>query len=210
KRLSEVIADRRTTPNFGLDKVRDEDLRRILDAGLSAPSGYNTQPWRFVVVRDPEQRKRLAAAAMNQKRVAQAPVVIVACGDSGSLKDDDLEEMLRLAAEHGFGTEENHDAVRRNFPRFLESLEMAVWLNRQVMIAFTHMMLMAEVLGYDTAALEGFWEDKVKQLLGIPDTARVVALLCIGHREGPDKPFGGRFALTRTVFGESWGGPLQL
>lgn len=205
KRLSEVIAERRTTPNFGPQPVGDADLKRILDAGLRAPSGYNTQPWRFIVVRDPEQRKKLAATAMNQRRVAQAPVVIVACGDSGSLKDDDLEEMLRLAAEHGFGTEESHDAVRRNFPRFLESLEMAVWLNRQVMIAFTHMMLMAEVLGYDTAPLEGFWEDKVKQLLEIPDTARVVALLCIGQREGADKPFGGRFAMARTVFGETWG-----
>ena len=210
KRLSEVIEERRTTPNFGPQPVRDEDLKQILEAGLRAPSGYNTQPWRFVVVRDPAQRQRLAAAAMNQKRVAAAPVVIVACGDAGALKSDDLEEMLRLAAEHGFGTEAHHDAVRRNFPKFLESLEIAVWLNRQVMIAFTQMMLMAEVLGYDTAPLEGFWEDKVKQLLGIPDSARVVALLCMGHREGPDKPFGGRFAMTRTVFGEGWGSRLEL
>ncbi|HUS18215.1 MAG TPA: nitroreductase family protein [Terriglobales bacterium] len=209
KRLSQVIAERRTTPNFSNEPVRDEDLQHIIEAGLHAPSGYNTQPWRFVVVRDAEQRRKLAVAAMNQKRVAEAPVVIVACGDAGALKDDDLEEMLRLAAEHGFGTEANHEAVRRNFPRFLESLEMAVWLNRQVMIAFTQMMLMAEVLGYDTAPLEGFWEDKVKQLLEIPDSARVVALLCIGHRQGPDKPFGGRFAMKRTVFAESWGRPFQ-
>lgn len=209
KRLSQVIAERRTTPNFSNEPVRDEDLQHIIEAGLHAPSGYNTQPWRFVVVRDAEQRRKLAVAAMNQKRVAEAPVVIVACGDAGALKDDDLEEMLRLAAEHGFGTEANHEAVRRNFPRFLESLEMAVWLNRQVMIAFTQMMLMAEVLGYDTAPLEGFWEDKVKQLLEIPDSAKVVALLCIGHRKGPDKPFGGRFAMKRTVFAESWGRPFQ-
>jgi len=210
KRLSEVIEERRTTPNFSDEPVRDADLKRILEAGLRAPSGYNTQPWRFVVVRDPEQRKRLAAAAMDQRRVAQAPVVIVACGDASTLHSDDLDEMLRLAAEHGFGTEADHVAVRRNFPRFLETLEIAVWLNRQVMIAFTQMMLMAEVLGYDTAPLEGLWEDKVKQLLQIPQTARVIALLCVGHREGADKPFGGRFAMSRTVFGERWGSHLPL
>lgn len=205
KRLSEVIEERRTTPNFSPEPVAAADLQQILEAGLRAPSGYNTQPWRFVVVRDPQQRQRLAAAAMNQRRVAEAPVVVVACGDASALHSDDLEEMLRLAAEHGFGTEDQHEAVRRNFPRFLQTLETAVWLNRQVMIAFTQMMLMAEVLGYDTAPLEGFSEDKVKELLGIPDSARVVALLCIGHRQGPDKPFGGRFAMSRTVFGEAWG-----
>jgi nitroreductase len=209
KPLREVIEHRRTTPNFGPEAVLQSDLKQILDAGLRAPSGYNTQPWRFVVVRDPERRKKLAAAAMNQRRVAEAPVVIVACGDADALKNEDLEEMLRLAAEHGFGTEANHEAVRRNFPRFLESLEMAVWLNRQVMIAFTQMMLMAEVLGYDTAPLEGFWEDKVKELLEIPESARVVALLCVGYRQGPDKPFGGRFAMTRTVFADRWGTPFR-
>jgi nitroreductase len=71
-------------------------------------------------------------------------------------------------------------------------------------------MLMAEVLGYDTAPLEGFWEDQVKTLLKIPESARVVAILCIGHLQGPDKPFGGRFAMSRTVFAESWGKKLDL
>ena len=58
-------------------------LKKILRAGLEAPSSsYNMQPWRFVVVRDPEQRKRLRLAAMNQEQVEQTPVVIVACGDT--------------------------------------------------------------------------------------------------------------------------------
>jgi nitroreductase len=58
---------------------------------LGVPSSYNMQPWRFVVVRDPEQRKRLRMAAMNQAQVEQAPVVIVACGDFSGWKED-LEE----------------------------------------------------------------------------------------------------------------------
>ncbi|HUQ50205.1 MAG TPA: nitroreductase family protein [Terriglobales bacterium] len=210
KPLSLAIRERRSTPNFKSTPVHEDDLKQILEAGLRAPSGYNTQPWRFIVVRNADQRKRLAETAMNQSRVAEAPVVLVACGDAGALKDDDLNEMLRLAAEHGFGTEAQHNAVRKNFPKFLETLEVAVWLNRQVTIAFTHMMLMAEVLGYDTAPLEGFWEDKVKELLNIPESARVVAMLCIGELDGPDKPFGGRFSLARTVFGESWGKKLEL
>src|SRR3954464_5562025 len=52
--LSAAIAERRATPSFDGSPVRDEDLHRILDAGIKAPSGYNIQPWRFVVVRSPE------------------------------------------------------------------------------------------------------------------------------------------------------------
>src|SRR5207249_834520 len=52
--LSEVIEERRATPSFDGSPVADEDLRRILEAGTKAPSGYNIQPWRFVVVRSAE------------------------------------------------------------------------------------------------------------------------------------------------------------
>jgi nitroreductase len=205
KPLSRAIQERRTTPHFGNAPVAAGDLRRILDAGLAAPSGYNTQPWRFIVVRDAGRRKKLMAAAMNQPRVAEAPVVIVACGDPSGLEGEVLDEMLALAAEHGYGDQAQHERVRRNFPRFLAEVETAVWLNRQVAIALTHMMLMAETLGYDTAMMEGFHEDQVKRLLRIPAAAHVVALLCLGRLQGPDKPFAGRFPRRKTVFAERWG-----
>jgi nitroreductase len=135
--------------------------------------------------------------------------VIIACGDEADLGGQVLEDMLSLAKEHGYGDERQHDLVRRNFPNFLASVEKLVWLNRQVAIALTHMMLMAEVMGHDTAMMEGFKESEVKELHGIPDTAHVVALLCVGKLSGPDKPYGGRFEMSRTVFGERWGEPLK-
>lgn len=205
KPLRTAIQQRRSTPRFDSSPLADNDLKTILEAGLSAPSGYNTQPWRFVVVRDPALKRQLRAAAFDQAPVEQASAVIVACGDEAGLGDQVLEDMLRLAKEHGYGNEAQHDAVRRNFPGFLASVEKTVWLNRQVAIALTHMMLMAEVLGYDTAIMEGFKETEIKPLLDIPDTARVVALLCVGRLAGPDKPFGGRFKMARTVFADRWG-----
>ena len=209
KPLSAAIRERRSTPHFAPKPVAADDLHKILDAGLSAPSGYNTQPWRFVVVRDLEQRRQLRAASFNQARIEEAPVVIVACGDEAHLGTEILDEMLSLAKEHGYGNEKQHELVRKNFPNFMASVETAVWLNRQVAIALTHMMLMAEALGYDTSMMEGFRESEVKKLLNIPDSAQVVMLLCIGTLEGPDKPFGGRFMMNRTVFDGRWGEPLR-
>src|SRR4029079_18948013 len=96
--------------------IDPQDLHKILDAGLSATSGYNTQPWRFIVVRDLEQRRQLRAAAFNQARIEEAPIVIVACGDEANLGTEILDEMLGLAKEHGYGSEQQHDLVRKNFP----------------------------------------------------------------------------------------------
>src|ERR1700745_2949064 len=83
KTLSQAIQERRATPSFDGAPIPAEDLRQILEAGLHAPSGYNMQPWRFVVVQSPEQKKRLRAASFNQGKVEEASAVIGACGGAG-------------------------------------------------------------------------------------------------------------------------------
>lgn len=220
KLLSEVIHERRATPHFDPSTpVHEADLAKILNAGLHAPSGYNLQPWRFVVVRDPEQRKKLRTAAFGQPKVEEAPVVIVACGDKEGWKKGDLDDALKMAKEHGYGGDAEHAQAKKNVTGFLGSQpgsaggiapDLGVWVNRHVMIAFTTLMWMAEALGYDTAPMEGYDETAVKSLLHIPESVRVVALLAIGHRIGEDKPYGGRFPMERLCFADDWGKPLRL
>jgi nitroreductase len=143
----------------------------------------------------------------------------VACGDPQGWRDGDLDEMLRLAKQHGYGEEAQHNQIRAMINGFLGSppgkaagLEpnFAVWANRHTMIALTTMLWTAETLGYDTAPMEGFEEDKVKTLLKIPERVRVVALLAIGRRKGADKPYGGRFDIARTVFGDEWAKKIEF
>jgi nitroreductase len=219
KLLSEVIKERRATPNFEDVPIHSADLEKIIRAGLEAPSGYNLQPWRFVVVRDREQKKRLRQAAFGQAKVEEASAVIVACGDPQGWKDGDMEESIRLAKHHGYGGEAEHQGARNGVTHFLGGTpgtiggvapSFDVWVNRQVMIAYTTMMWMAEALGYDTAPMEGFLEDKIKELLKIPARVRVVALLGIGRRKGADKPYAGRFDPARTVFTDEWGKSIEF
>src|SRR5579871_127585 len=101
KTLSQAIQERRASPSFDGAPIPPEDLKLILEAGLSAPSGYNMQPWRFIVVQSPEQKKRLRAASYNQAKVEEASVMIVACGDADGWRSGDLDEMLRLGRLHG-------------------------------------------------------------------------------------------------------------
>src|SRR5271170_8252573 len=110
KTLSQAIQERRATPSFDGVPIPAEDLRQILDAGLHAPSGYNLQPWRFVVVQSAEQKKKLRAASYNQAKVEEASAVIVACGDADGWRKD-LELMLQQGLEGGM-TEGYADQAR--------------------------------------------------------------------------------------------------
>jgi len=144
--IFEAIEGRRSIRSF-LDRDVDENLlKRVLDAGRLAPSARNLQDWRFVVVRDKVIRLRLAEAAHDQLFIAQAPVVIAACGTS---------DFVMTCGQHTYSID--------------------------VSIAVDHMTLAAFSMGLGTCWIGAFYEDKVKEILGIPEGIRVVALLPLGY-----------------------------
>lgn len=77
-----VVRTRRSVRSYSPDPVPEEVLNRVLEAVRIAPSGSNRQPWRFVIVRDEEVKQRLVPARNSQGWIADAPIVIVACGQN--------------------------------------------------------------------------------------------------------------------------------
>lgn len=205
KPITQVLLERRATNEFLPDEVPEEFLNAILRLGAQAPSGYNLQPWRFIVVRDEENRQRLRSVAFNQPKVGQAPVVIIAVGMKQEWKAR-ADEVFREGAERGAGSPDKWQQYRDGALQFLEGMQhMPTWVNRHTMIAFTTMMLVAEAYGFDTAPMEGFDAAGVKREFGLPDEAEVVALLAIGRAAGAEKPYPGRFDLPRIVYSERYG-----
>ncbi|MGB7923219.1 MAG: nitroreductase family protein [Pyrinomonadaceae bacterium] len=205
KPVTQVLLERRATNHFKSDPVPDEYLEAILKLGAQAPSGYNLQPWRFIVVRDEANRKRLQQVAFKQPKVAEAPVVIIALGMKDEWKER-ADEVFKEGAERGAGKMEAWEQYRDGALQFLTGMQsMPVWVNRHTMIAFTTMMLVAESYGFDTAPMEGFDAAGVKREFGVPDEAEVVALLAIGYAAEPEKAYPGRFSLDRIVFTEGYG-----
>jgi len=76
----EVIRTRRSIRSYKADPVPEESLRRVLDAARMAPSGSNRQPWKFIVVKSPEKKRRVAQACGGQMWIDEAPIVIAAAG----------------------------------------------------------------------------------------------------------------------------------
>ncbi len=206
KSLSQAILHRRLPLHFtGKDLMRDEDLDEILRLGSLAPSGFNLQPWRFIVVREPANKRRLQQVAMNQETIAEASVVIIALGMKAEWKqlaDEIIRESGRNHAGPGVLRQTKETAME-----FLtaSTLPLNIWVTRQTMIAFTTMMLVAEALGYDTVPMEGFDPSALRKEFGVPQEAEVVALLAIGKAKNSKRVLPGRLKMERVVFSEKFG-----
>src|SRR5260370_11198912 len=126
---------------------------------------------------------------------------MVACGDADGWRKD-LDLMLELGRKGGMPESYAAQAQSsvQNYMSSFSSGQMQAWLNKQVMLAFTHMLLMTEVMGYDTAPMEGFEQDKVHEVLRLPLSYWVVALLAVGHLKRQEKFYCGRFESGHSLF----------
>jgi nitroreductase len=76
----ELVRSRYACRSYQPRPVEEEKLIRVLEAVRLAPSGSNRQPWKFIVVRDEDVKRRLVHACANQRFIATAPVVVAGVG----------------------------------------------------------------------------------------------------------------------------------
>lgn len=158
----ELVKHRQSTRAFDTTQVVDrETILRILEAGRLSPSACNAQPWHFIVVDEPELKNKVADAAsakllgMNHF-TKQAPVHIIV-----------VEEKVNITSGIGGLVKDKHFA-------FLD-----------IGIAAAHICLAAEAEGLGSCILGWFAEKKIKDLLNIPESRRVVLDILIGYPAQP-------------------------
>jgi nitroreductase len=176
--VREAAEQRRSIRAYEPGPIPREDMEEILDVVRRAPSAFNVQPWRFVVVETPELKEQLAAAAFNQRQVRSAPAVIVLYTDM-----EDALANLDAVVHPGMSPEQQESTkgtIRGIFgPQTVEERE--AWGAGQGYIALGYLLLAAEARGYQTSPMTGFDPEKVKELLGLPGNARIPALVAIGR-----------------------------
>ena len=80
--IFKVIEKRRSIRKYKSTSIHAGDLKKILEAGRLAPSASNRQAWSFIVVRNPEQKKRLVEIAVKRVSIRDAGIIIVALADT--------------------------------------------------------------------------------------------------------------------------------
>lgn len=204
-----AIRQRRAIKTFKSDPIAPELLKQLVELTISAPSSYNIQSWRIVIVQDEAQKAALSAAAWNQQQIVQAPVTFVFAADR-SAGSGDLSLVYEQAQSRGAWTAETVSYFRSAIPQFQTALgeKTREYAIKDAMIAATHLVLAAESLGLASCFMNGWLEDQVKAVIGAsdqPDLA-IAVLVAIGYAAEPRKN-PGRLALNHNVFVDSLSTP---
>ncbi|MBV9389010.1 MAG: diguanylate cyclase [Chroococcidiopsidaceae cyanobacterium CP_BM_ER_R8_30] len=197
-----AILQRRAIKSFKSDPIPDELLKRLVELTVAAPSSWNLQDWRIVLVRDEAQRAALAEAAFGQQQILQAPVTFVFAADALAWQED-RSTIYNQALQNGAWTEGTVDYFKTAVPQFQTALqeknrEYAV---KDAAIAATHLLLAAESLGLSTCPMNGWIEDKVKEVIGAagqPNLA-IAMLVAVGY-EMERRLNPGRLPFAHNVF----------
>ena len=182
---------RRSIRQYREETVSRDLLGELLRVAGRAPSAFNLQPWRLVVVEDAELRARLCEAAFGQPQVKSAPAVLVLTTD---MKDtfERIDEVLPAGLEGP----ERQERARRILGSFegLSGESLEDWGARQGNIFLGYLLLLAESLGLATSPMLGFEPDRVRALLDIPAHRPVLALVALGW-PGQEGAISGRHAV---------------
>jgi nitroreductase len=80
--ILKAVKERRSIRDFQKRKIPDETVNKLIEALIWAPSAGNLQSRKFYFIKDEKPKKKIAAAALNQNFIAEAPLVIIGCTDS--------------------------------------------------------------------------------------------------------------------------------
>lgn len=206
-----AILQRRSIKNFKPDPIEPELLKLLIELTIAAPSSWNLQDWRIVVVQDKAQRAALAEAAFGQQQVLQAPVTFVFAADAYAWQQD-LTPIYDQALRNGAWTQDTVNYFKNAIPSFQEALkdknrEYAI---KDAMIAATHLILAAESMGLSTCTMNGWVEDKVKAVIGAADNPEIaIALLIPVGYAAERRSNPGRLPLEYNVFVDSLDQPYR-
>jgi len=85
--LDKAINERFSCRKYLARKISNENLNKILKAGIRAPNAGNLQSFRFLVIKDEKTKEKLTSACLDQRWMMQAPLFIVICADLKTLKE---------------------------------------------------------------------------------------------------------------------------
>jgi len=162
--LMDIIRDRKSVRKYLLKPIEREKVTKCIEAARLAPSAENVQPWRFIIIDNPELKKRFCKYALSgiyraTKFIENAPVIVVI--------------LAKL------------DIIANRIGRQIQGTNYYLI---DIGIAGEHLVLQAQELGIGTCWIGWFNAKKAKKVLNIPNKYRVVSLIAMGYpKEGSTK-----------------------
>ena len=184
--VMKAIKERRSIRRYKTDPLSDEAVTTVLDAARWAPSWAFTQCARFIVVRDPELKEKLARileAGRNPatEAVRCAPVVIVACAELG----------------------------KSGYYRGEPMTDKGDWFMFDVALAMQNLALAAYAIGLGTVHVGLFDAEEVARILNVPEGCAVVEMTPLGYPDESPKALP-RKDISEIVFHNTYGKKIAM
>lgn len=191
----ETIYGRRAVKHFDpKHSMPDEDRTKLLEAAIQAPTSFNIQHWRFVVIDDPELRKQIREVGNDQAQITDASMLIVMTADMDAWKKEPArywanapEDVADLLVNWMGPFHEGREQLQRD-----EAM-------RSIGMAMQTLMLAAKAMGYESCPMIGYDFDKVAEMINLPEDYCIGPLVAIGKGIKEPWPKPGQLPLDEVV-----------
>ena len=175
-------------------KLTAEEEQKLFSLATLAPTAFNIQNWRFVILRNPELRQKVREVAWGQAQVTDASLLIVMCADLKAWEKDPARYWRNAPPEVQAFMVPAIGQYYRGRDQVARDEAM-----RSCGIAAQTIMLAAKAMGYESCPMDGFDFDTVGKLINLPDDHAVAMFVAVGKPLEPARPRGGQLALEQVV-----------
>ena len=192
--LLEEIKKRKSVRSYSEEKISDETLNEILEAGRLAPSWVNVQPWKFIVIRDEKTKELLYKASGEQKQVLGANVIIACVADMEAWEKKNFGAVLEKSDKNQMVQDYILNSPTLN-PSLLGNVEMLTRTIEQLTYAVAYMSIQAEKSGVGCCIIGALANEmtkgdeniikELKEQLNLNDKQILLTLLTLGYEKTP-------------------------
>lgn len=176
------IKNRRSIRKYKNTEVSDDKIVSVIESARIAPSGSNTQPWKYIIVKSKSARELIANCANHQAWMTSAPVHIVAVADISS----------RI---------KNAPSISIDEDTCLFEVKQII---RDTAFSIENILLEAVSQGLGTCVVADFRQESIRPILNIPDGKFVVAVITLGYAQSEQIRSHTRKPLEDIICHEQW------
>jgi nitroreductase len=201
--LKEIMLSRASIKRYDANHVMPEEkIDELLTLASSAPSAWNLQHWRYLVISKKEQKQKLLPIAFGQKQITEASIVVAVLGDLESYHT--AHQIYGDQVDQGLMTRELRDnLVSQIEGAYADKLRSQIDATLNCGLTSMQLMLAAKSMGYDSCPMGGFDPSKLIKEFHIPERYFPVVLVAIGKAAQPARPTS-RLSLHELVIRETF------
>lgn len=186
--FKQIVMKRYATKNFDGRKIPEEKVNELLEMIRYAPSSFNIQPWKIIVIKDQAIKDKLLPFSWNQPQVANCSHLLVFCANKNILENINLIEKESIKKGAKPESIKEYIKIMQDFEKSLDEEQKLNWAQKQTYIALGNALNGAKSLGFDSCPMEGFQPEEYSKILQLPGHLVPTVACPIGYASDKPKP----------------------